>query len=118
VAAWHTARRGASITDALVAALRTKGGELRTSAAVARILVEKQQVVGVQLANGEEVRAAQSLRCRSSPHAARTGRRAELPPEYVWHAQSIRMRGSLAKVHLLTDGSHGLQDGTLVVARP
>ena len=31
-------------------------------------------------------------------------------------AQSIRMRGSVAKVHLLTDGSHGLPEGTLVVA--
>jgi len=30
--------------------------------------------------------------------------------------QSIRMRGSVAKVHLLTDGSHGLPEGTLVVA--
>ena len=40
----------------------------------------------------------------------------ELPPEFVWHTQSIRMRGSVAKVHLLTDGSHGLPPGTLVVA--
>ena len=40
----------------------------------------------------------------------------ELPPEFVWHTQSIKMRGSVAKVHLLTDGSHGLPTGTLVVA--
>ena len=25
----------------------------------------------------------------------------ELPPEFVWHTQSIKMRGSVAKVHLL-----------------
>jgi phytoene dehydrogenase-like protein len=40
----------------------------------------------------------------------------ELPPEFVWHTQSIKMRGSVAKVHLLTDGNHGLPKGTLVVA--
>ena len=40
----------------------------------------------------------------------------ELPPEFVWHTQSIRMRGSVAKVHVLTDGTHGLPDGTPVVA--
>ena len=33
---------------------------------------------------------------------------AELPPEFVWATQSIKMRGAVAKVHLLTDGNHGL----------
>jgi len=40
----------------------------------------------------------------------------ELPPEFVWHTQSIKMRGSVAKVHLLTEGSHGIPDGTIVLA--
>jgi phytoene dehydrogenase-like protein len=40
----------------------------------------------------------------------------ELPPEFVWHTQSIKMRGAVAKVHLLTDGGHGLPNGTLAVA--
>ena len=39
-----------------------------------------------------------------------------LPPEFVWKVQSIKMRGSVAKLHLLTDGQHGLPDGTSVVA--
>ena len=39
-----------------------------------------------------------------------------MPPEFVWHTQSIKMRGSVAKVHLLTNGSHGLPAGTLVIA--
>jgi len=39
-----------------------------------------------------------------------------LPPEFVWHTQSIKMRGSVAKVHLLTDGNHGFPDGTVVLA--
>jgi phytoene dehydrogenase-like protein len=40
----------------------------------------------------------------------------ELPPEFVWHTQSIKMRGSVAKVHLLTNGNHGIPEGTVVLA--
>jgi phytoene dehydrogenase-like protein len=39
-----------------------------------------------------------------------------LPPEFVWKTQFIRMRGSVAKVHLLTDGNHGIPEGTVVLA--
>ena len=39
-----------------------------------------------------------------------------LPPEFVWNVQSIKMRGSVTKVHLLTDGKHGIPDGTVVLA--
>jgi len=39
-----------------------------------------------------------------------------LPPEFVWKVQSIKMRGSVAKVHLLTDGRHLLPAGTSVLA--
>jgi phytoene dehydrogenase-like protein len=113
----HGRTGGASITDALMAALRAGGGALRTSAAVARILVVKQQVVGVLLANGEEIRATQVVSAADPRHTLLGLVGApELPPEFVWHAQSIRMRGSVAKVHLLTDGRHGLPEGTLVIA--
>jgi phytoene dehydrogenase-like protein len=40
----------------------------------------------------------------------------ELPPEFVWKVQSIKMRGSAAKVHLQTNGNHGIPDGTIVLA--
>jgi phytoene dehydrogenase-like protein len=108
---------GAPITDALVAALRAAGGELRTGAPVARILVDRQQVTGVRLESGEEIRAGQVVSAADPRHTLLGLVGApELPPEYVWHAQSIKLRGSVAKVHLLTDGSHGLPGGTLVVA--
>ncbi len=108
---------GASITDALVAALRAGGGELRTSSAVERILVDRQQVQGVRVAGGEEI-AASLVVSAADPRTTLLGLvgAPELPPEFVWQAQSIRMRGSVAKVHLLTDGRHGLPEGTLVVA--
>jgi phytoene dehydrogenase-like protein len=113
----HGRSGGASLTNALVAVLRASGGEVRTSAPVARILVDKQQVTGVRLANGEQILAKQVLSAADPRHTLLDLVGApELPPEFVWHTQSIRMRGSVAKVHLLTDGSHGLPEGTLIVA--
>ena len=65
------------IADALVAALTAHGGELRTSAGVQRIVVDKQRATGVVLDSGEEISARDGvLRRRSAPHAARPGRRA------------------------------------------
>ena len=108
---------GASLTDALVAAVQAQGGQVRTSAQVAQILVDRQQVTGVRLAGGEEIRAAQVVSAADPRHTLLDLVGApELPPEFVWHTQSIKLRGSVAKVHLLTDGSHGLPDGTLVIA--
>jgi phytoene dehydrogenase-like protein len=113
----HPRPSAAAITDALVAALKASGGEIRCAAPVARILVERQQVLGVQLANGEEIRAGCVVSAADPRHTLLGLVGApELPPEFVWQAQSIRLRGSVAKVHLLTDGSHGLPEGTLVVA--
>jgi phytoene dehydrogenase-like protein len=113
----HGQAGGASIADALVAALKAAGGEVRTSAPVARILVDRQQVTGVQLASGEQILAKQVLSAPDPRHTLLDLVGApELPPEFVWHTQSIRMRGSVAKVHVLTDGRHGLPEGTLVVA--
>jgi phytoene dehydrogenase-like protein len=113
----HGRRGGGAIIDALVAALKSNGGELRTSAPVARIVVDKQNATGVQLASGEQIVAKQVLSAADPRHTliGLVGA-PELPPEFVWHTQSIRMRGSVAKVHLLTDGNHGLPEGTLVVA--
>ncbi len=108
---------GASLTDALVAAVRAGSGELRTSCAVERILIDKQQVQGVRVAGGEEITASLVVSA-ADPRTTLLGLvgAVELPPDFVWQTQSIRMRGSVAKVHLLTDGRHGLPEGTLVVA--
>lgn len=105
------------IAAALVAALKARGGEVRTAADVKSIIVDDQRARGVKLASGEEITAPIIL---SGADPRRTllelvGAR-ELPPEFVWHTQSIKMRGSVAKVHLLTNGAHGLPRGTLVVA--
>ena len=105
------------LPEALVAALASHGGTLRLDAPVARIRVERQRVTGVTLASGEEISAGTVL-SGADPRRTMLGLvgAPELPPEYVWGLQSIRMRGSVAKVHVLTDGHHGLPEGTTVIA--
>ncbi len=107
----------ARITDALVAALKARGGEVRTAAEVARILVSAQRATGARLTSGEEI-VAKTVLSGADPRRSLLGLvgAVELPPEFVWATQSIRMRGTVAKVHLLTDGSHGLPAGTLAHA--
>ena len=115
----HRTVSGASsnVTAALLSALRAHAGEVRTAAGVAQILVERQRVTGVRLMNGDELRANVVISGADPRHTLLDLVGApELPPEFVWHTQSIRMRGSVAKVHVLTDGTHGLPAGTTVVA--
>jgi phytoene dehydrogenase-like protein len=105
------------IAEALVTALKARGGQVRTSAEVKTILQDEHKVSGVQLANGEEITASVVISGADPRHTLLDLVGApELPPEFVWHTQSIKMRGSVAKVHLLTDGNHGLPQGTVIIA--
>ena len=105
------------IADALVAALKASGGEMRVSAGVTNLLVEDGRIRGVRLTSGEEIVAPNAISAADPRHTLLDLVGApELPPEFVWHTQSIKMRGAVAKVHLMTDGNHGLPKGTLVVA--
>jgi phytoene dehydrogenase-like protein len=105
------------IAEALVAALKARGGSVRLNAGVKRILVDKQVASGVELDGGETL-AARAVYSAADPRHTLLGLvgAPELPPEFAWQAKSIKLRGSVAKVHLLTDGKHGLPAGTLAVA--
>lgn len=109
--------KAGKITQALANAVKAFGGEIRTEAEVARILVETYTCKGVVLQSGEEIPAGNVL---SAVDPKRTFLNLvgapNLPPEFVWKVQSIKMRGSAAKVHLLTNGDHGIPDGTVVLA--
>ena len=109
--------KAGEITNALANAVKSFGGEIRTGAEVACIKVENQIAKGVILSNGEEIAANIILSSADPRHTLLklVGPR-ELPPEFVWHTQSIKMRGSVAKVHLLTNGEHGIPEGTVVLA--
>jgi phytoene dehydrogenase-like protein len=105
------------ITQALANAVKTYGGEIRTNAEVACIQVDSYMCKGVVLSTGEEILADNVISAADPKHTLLklVGPR-ELPPEFVWHVQSIKMRGSVAKVHLLTDGTHDIPAGTVVLA--
>ena len=109
--------KAGEISQALANPVKSFGGEIRTEAEVKSIKVESQIAKGVILANGEEILANQILSSADPKHTLlKLVGAQDLPPEFVWHTQSIKMRGSVAKVHLQTNGNHGIPEGTLVVA--
>ena len=105
------------ISEALASAVKSLGGEIRTNAEVKQIVIKDMRATGVVLSNGEEIAASNVISAADPKHTFLTLVGAmELPPEFVWNVQSIKMRGSVAKVHLLTDGKHGIPDGTVALA--
>jgi phytoene dehydrogenase-like protein len=109
--------KAGEITQALANAVKSFGGEIRTASEVKIVKVESQIAKGVILANGEEISAKQILSSADPKHTLlKLVGAQDLPPEFVWHTQSIKIRGSVAKIHLQTNGNHGIPEGTLVVA--
>jgi len=110
------------ISEALANAVKAFGGEIRTGAEVKSIQVDTFTCKGVILANGEEITADNIISAVDPKNTfLNLVGAVNLPPEFVWNVQSIKMRGSVAKVHLLVDsvGADGrppLPEGTLVVA--
>jgi len=105
------------VTQSLAEAARAYGAEIRTEAEVKQVLIQEMRATCLVLENGEEI-AAKSVLSAVDPKRTFLSLVGpmELPPEFVWKTQSIKMRGSVAKLHLSTDGNHGIPTGTLVVA--
>jgi len=104
----HIGQAG-QVTDALVNAAKAYGAEIRLNEEVKCIQVDRNISKGVTLTNGEEIFANAII---SAVDPKRTFFSLvgpmELPPTFVWNVQSIKMRGSVAKVHL---GVESLPDG-------
>jgi phytoene dehydrogenase-like protein len=90
-----------AVADALAAAARAFGAELRTGADVVAITTDDGRVTGVALASGEEVRASivasgldpkRTLRDLLEP--------LDLGPHLRWRAGNIRQPGTVARVNL------------------
>ncbi|MGH9577220.1 MAG: phytoene desaturase family protein, partial [Terriglobales bacterium] len=100
--AWGFAKGGnGSVSEAIAAAARSLGAEIRTSTPVARVLVEGGRATGVVLEAGEEIRARRVV---SNADPRRTfldlvGEK-HLPPDFVAAIQRYRFRGSSGKVNL------------------
>ena len=109
--------KAGEITQALANTVKGFGGEIRCGADVKRIQVDTYTCTGVVLANGEEISAEKVISAADPKHTflSLVGPM-NLPPEFVWKAQTIKMRGSVAKVHLLTDGTHEIPAGTVALS--
>ncbi|MBK7455922.1 MAG: NAD(P)/FAD-dependent oxidoreductase [Anaerolineales bacterium] len=115
----HVAVQGGigKISESLASAVKSFGGEICTNAEVKQIVIKDMRATGVVLSIGEEISASNVISAADPKHTFLSLVGAmELPPEFVWNVQSIKMRGSVAKVHLLTDGKHGIPDGTVALA--
>jgi phytoene dehydrogenase-like protein len=103
--AWGFARGGmGAITQAMAGSLRAAKGEIRTGAAVDRILVENGKAAGVVLAGGEEIRARQVV---SNLDVKRTFLtlvdETALPAPFVKRVRNFKIRGSSGKVNIALD---------------
>jgi phytoene dehydrogenase-like protein len=93
-----------AVSDALLAAARAAGVEVRTGAEVARVSVVDGAVTGVVLANGDEL-SARAVASNLDPKRTLLGLvdPMHLEPELLRRVQNIRMRGTLAKVNFAVD---------------
>ena len=103
---WGFARGGTgAISNAIAAAAREAGVEIRTNAPVAKVLLEHGRATGVVLENGDEIRAT-IIASSADPHRTFFGfvGREHLPTEFADDLSHYRYRGSSGKVNLALDG--------------
>jgi phytoene dehydrogenase-like protein len=103
---WGFAKGGTgAISNAIAAAAREAGAEIRTGAGVSRILTRSGRVTGVALDNGDEIEAA-TVSSSVDPRLTflRFLDERELPGEFLDEVRRYRFRGSSGKVNLALDG--------------
>src|SRR5437762_3499602 len=103
---WGFARGGTgAISNAIAAAARESGAEVRTKAGVAKILVKNGRVRGVALTSGEEL-TANVVSSSVDPHLTfeKFLEPSELPGEFLQDVKRYKFRGSSGKVNLALDG--------------
>jgi phytoene dehydrogenase-like protein len=100
----------AALADALAAAVRSFGADVRTGAEVVRITDEGGRATGVALASGEEIRAGIVV---SGADPKRTLLTLLDPvtvgPSLSWRAGNLRLPGTVAKVVMTLSGVPRLQ---------
>jgi phytoene dehydrogenase-like protein len=94
-----------ALTSAMAAAAKEAGAEIRTGAAVEKILVKNRAATGVALSGGEEIAAKRVV---SGADPRRTFLRlldpGDLPPSFAAKIQNYRCQGTVAKLNLALDG--------------
>jgi len=100
--AWGFAKGGnGSVSDAIAAAARAHGAQIRTSSAVSNVLIKNGRASGVVLEGGEEI-GGSIVVSGADPRRTFLGLVGEkhLPAELVESIRRFRFRGSSAKVNL------------------
>jgi phytoene dehydrogenase-like protein len=94
-----------ALTQALAAAARGFGAEVRTGATVARVVTKDGASTGVVLSNGEEV-PARAVVSNADPKRTFLGLvdPVDLDPDFLHKMRNYRASGSIAKVHLALSG--------------
>ena len=103
---WGFSRGGTgAISNAIAAAAREAGVEIRTKASVAKIIVRDGRACGVALQSGEEL-TANVVSSSVDPHLTfeKFLDASELPPEFLQDVRRYKYRGSSGKVNLALDG--------------
>jgi phytoene dehydrogenase-like protein len=94
-----------AVTEALAAAARAAGAEIRTSTPVSRILMDGTRVCGVELADGERLEAV-TVVSNADPRTTiidLLGMR-HVEASFAQRISHFRSQGNTAKLHLALDG--------------
>jgi phytoene dehydrogenase-like protein len=95
-----------AVSDALAAAARAAGAEIRTGSPVAAILMDGDRIGGVRLAGGEEIAAAVVVSATDPKTTLLQllGAR-HLEAGFAQRVHHVRATGTAAKLHLALDGA-------------
>jgi len=103
---WGFSRGGTgAISNAIAAAAREAGVEIRTKAGVAKIIVKGGRATGVALTSGEEI-SAKVISSSVDPHLTfeKFLEPNQLPGDFLEAVRRYKFRGSSGKVNLALDG--------------
>ena len=94
-----------AVSDALAAAARHAGAEIRTGSSVAQVLVKGDRACGVRLASGQEIAAATVI-SSADPKTSFIGLvgAEHLDAGFVRQVSHLRTQGAAAKLHLALSG--------------
>ena len=106
VGSWGFARGGmGSVSKAIAGAFQAAGGELRTEAGVAKIIVKNGKAEGVALENGEEISGRLVV---SAMDVKRTFLQCmdagDVPAAFYRRVENFKIRGSSGKLNIALDG--------------
>lgn len=106
---------GVSVVNALTGIITDAGGELRTGAAVKRVLVSGDQATGVELADGERINARRAVLASVTPQALYGGLLAdtEVAPDRAHAANAFRYGRAGIQMHIALSEAPRWTDPTM-----